>query len=60
MARCTFWFVDGDRKTDYVSVEAEEFHEDEGYLVAYSEHHEIVAMFKKDIIAGAYRTERRG
>lgn len=55
MARVTFWFKDSDK---YVSVKAEEFHEDEGYLKAY-EHNELVAMFDISIIKGAYRTEEK-
>lgn len=53
MARCIFWFKDNE---NYVNVEADEFHEDDGYLKAYL-HHELVAMFLVEIIKGAYRTE---
>ena len=55
MARVTFWFKDSDK---YVSVEAEEFHEDDGYLKAY-QHNELVAMFDVSITKGAYRTEEK-
>lgn len=53
MARVTFWFNDSDR---YVSVEAEEFHEDNGYLKAYL-HNELVAFFDIAIVKGAYITK---
>lgn len=53
MARCIFWFKDNE---NYVNVEADEFHEDEGFLKAYL-HNELVAMFLIDIVKGAYRTE---
>ena len=52
MPRCVFWFKDNE---NYVNVEADEFHEDEGFLKAYL-HHELVAMFLIDIIKGAYIT----
>jgi hypothetical protein len=58
MARVTFWFKDDPDK--YVAVTAEEFHEDGDYLKAYSKHNELVAMFDKSIIKGAYRTEEKG
>ena len=57
MARITFWFNDSD---SYVSVVAEEFHEDGKFIKAYSEHNELVAMFDIDIIKGAYLTEQKG
>lgn len=57
MARVIFWFND---TKNFVNVEAEEFHEDEGFLKAYSEHNELVAMFDIKIIKGAYRTEQKG
>ena len=56
MARVTFWFNDTD---NYVSVVAEEFHEDDGFLKAYSEHSELVAMFDMKIIKGAYLTKTK-
>ena len=56
MARLTFWFNDSD---NYVSVEAEEFHEDGNFLKAYSEHHELIAMFDMKIVKGAYLTEQK-
>lgn len=57
MSRCTFWFKDNDK---YVSLEAEEFHEDDGYLKAY-QRSELVGMFDISIIKAAYRTdEKRG
>ena len=55
MARVTFWFNDSD---NYVSVIADEFHEDEGFLKAYA-HNELVAMFDTKIVKGAYRTEEK-
>lgn len=58
MARVTFWFKDNPEK--YVSVIAEEFHEDGDYIKAYSEHNELVAMFDISIIKGAYRTDGKG
>lgn len=54
MARVTFWFNDSE---NYVSVEAEEFHEDGNFLKAYSSHNELVALFDMKIIKGAYITE---
>lgn len=56
MARCIFLFKDND---NFVNIEADEFHEDEGYLKAYL-HNELVGMFLIDIIKGAYRTEQKG
>lgn len=56
MARVTFWFNDSD---NYVSIEAEEFHEDRKFLKAYSKHNELVAMFDMKIIKGAYLTEQK-
>lgn len=56
MTRVVFWFNDSDA---YVNVEAEEFHEDGDYLKAYSCHNELVAMFDKKIIRGAYLVERK-
>ena len=55
MARITFWFNDS---SNYVSVIADEFHEDEGFLKAY-EHNELVALFDIKNIKGAYRTEEK-
>lgn len=56
MARITFWFNDSDH---YVSVVAQEFHEDDGFLKAYSSRNELVAMFDMKIIKGAYLTEQK-
>lgn len=56
MARITFWFNDSD---NYVSVVAEEFHEDDGFLKAYSEDNELVAIFDMKIIKGAYLTRTK-
>ena len=53
MARITFWLNDSD---NYASVEAEEFHEDGDFLKAYSEHNELVAIFDKKVIKGAFLT----
>lgn len=55
MSRVTFWFNDSDR---YVSVEAEEFHEDNGYLKAYLRN-ELVAFFDINIVKGAYITKEK-
>lgn len=52
MARCVFFFGD-----NYVNLEAEEFHEDEGFLKAY-QRTELVGIFKIDTITAAYRTEQ--
>lgn len=57
MARVIFLFNDSD---GYVNVEAEEFHEDDGFLKAYSSHSELVAMFDIKVIRGAYRSEQKG
>lgn len=56
MGRVTFWFNDSD---NYVSVVAEEFHEDDGFLKAYSENNELVAMFDMKFIKGAYITREQ-
>ena len=56
MSRCIFWFKDNE---NYVNVEADEFHEDDGYLKAYL-HNELVAMFLIEIIKGAYRSDAKG
>lgn len=53
MSRCVFYFGDN----NYVNIEADEFHEDEGFLKAY-QHNELVGMFKIDEVKAAYRTER--
>lgn len=54
MARCVFYFIDSD---NFVNLEADEFHEDEGFLKAY-QHNELVGIFKTDCIKAAYRTEK--
>ena len=55
MARCVFWFNDND---NFVNVEADEFHEDEGYLKAYL-HNELVGIFQTNVIKAAYKTEKK-
>lgn len=57
MARCIFWFKDNEK---FVNIEAEEFHEDDGFLKAYTAHNELVGMFDIQSIKGAYRTEQKG
>ena len=57
MARITFWFNDSQQ---YVSVVAEEFHEDGDYLKAYGEHNELVAILETKKIKGAYKIEDKG
>ena len=54
MARCVFYLIDSD---GFVNIEADEFHEDEGFLKAY-QRNELVAIFKIDCIKAAYRTEK--
>lgn len=54
MAKCVFYFNDND---NYVNLEAEEFHEDNGFLKAY-QRNELVGIFKIDCIKAAYRTEK--
>ena len=56
MSRCIFYFNDSN---NFVNLEAEEFHEDEGFLKAYK-HNELVGIFKIDCIKAAYRTEKGG
>lgn len=56
MAKCVFYFTDSN---NYVNLEADEFHEDEGFLKAY-QGSELVGFFKIDCIKAAYRTEMRG
>lgn len=53
MSRCVFYFCDN----NYVNIEADEFHEDEGFLKAYK-HNELVGMFKIEEVKAAYRTEK--
>lgn len=53
MGRATFTFID---IADFVSVEAEEIHEDGEFIKAYNNHNELVAMFRTEIIRGAYIT----
>ena len=54
MARITFLFKGSD---SYISVFADEFHEDGGYLKAYSAHNELVAIVEADCVKAAYLTE---
>ena len=53
MSRCVFYFGNN----NYVNIEADEFHEDEGFLKAY-QHNELVGMFKIEEVKAAYRTEK--
>ena len=56
MARVTILLNDSEQ---YISVEAEEFHEDECFLKAYSQRHELVAMVDIKFVKAAYQTEER-
>lgn len=56
MARLTVWLNDSDK---YASVEAEEMHEDDGFLKAYSAHNELVAIFDLKCVKGAYISKER-
>ena len=40
----------------YINIPAEEFHEDGGYIKVYSEHQELVGMFKLEDIRIIYRS----
>ena len=51
--RCVIFSNDG----NIVNLSAEEMHEDEGFLKVYSEHNELVAMFRQENIKAAYITE---
>ena len=53
MSRVTFWFKDS---TNYVSVEADCFHQVDDYVKAYNGN-EVVAVFLTDIVSGVYKTE---
>ncbi len=54
MSRCVFYFNDND---NFVNLEAEEFHEDGGFLKAY-QRNELVGIFKIECIKAAYRTDK--
>ena len=56
MARVTFWMNDSD---NFISVEAEEFHEDDGFFKAYTRNHELVAVVSTKYVKAAYRTETK-
>ena len=56
MGRVTIKFKDSN---EYISVEAEEMHEDNGFLKAYSDHNELVAMVDISVIKAAYFTEEK-
>ncbi len=53
MARVTILLKDSD---NYISVMAEEFHEDDGYLKVYSAQNELVAIAEMQYVKCAYRT----
>lgn len=55
MARVTIKFKDS---SEYISVEAEEMHEDGGFLKVYAEHSELVAMVDISVIRSAHLTEK--
>lgn len=43
----------------YISIEAEEMHEDGEFLKVYGVHQELMAMIKTNLVNVAYMTEER-
>ena len=56
LARVTILLNDSDH---YISVTAEEFHEDEGFLKAYTSRNELVAVVDIRCVKCAYKTEEK-
>lgn len=54
MARVTILFNDSE---NYINVEAAEFHEDEGFLKAYTINHELAAIVDVKYVKAAYIAE---
>lgn len=57
MARATIYFKNS---TNYISVKAEEMHEDGEFLKVYAEHSELTAIIEIKSIKAAYLTEEKG
>lgn len=56
--KATIYLKDGN--PDYISVKAEEMHEDGEYLKVYAEHSELTAIIMLSEIKSAYITESKG
>lgn len=56
MSRVIIHFNDNE---NFINIEAEEFHEDEGFLKAYTTGHQLVAMVDVKFVKCAYQTEER-